>query len=132
MRTVLLLLLSFLVSAAFAAETRKDPLTMDDLYGRWVPDWKALAPQDAKAELTAAYADMAVSLTPRIGRIFTKEDEDMLVGLWRIEDAKPSAGTILIQSKGGVERRLPFSYDGKHLQLDGLSVKVPLMKEAAK
>lgn len=121
MRTLLLTLFATLTLAHAA-------LTPDDLHGTWVVDEKAVT-DDQKAAAAAAKGveGFGVTFTLRTARVVIGAEE-MYAGQWRLEDATATSATAVIQPRGGEERRLSLTREGKHLIVAELPGKLRLMK----
>jgi hypothetical protein len=99
-RSCVLLTLLCVASLLSAAD-----LTRDDLMGHWGLDaGSATAAQKSAAERAAGLEMFGLVLTNRIGRAVWSAD-GMVSGMWRLEDATETTGTIVIQSKAGEEQR---------------------------
>jgi len=119
-------------STNVSAAERKTAIMPEDLNGRWAPDfatvdwavtvsgWKDLSEKDRateKEKLAKQWQDAHMAFTPRMTRLVYGSD-DMLVGLWRLEDAKPTTAALIVMARG-VDHRFALTYDGTHLRLDG-------------
>lgn len=121
MRTLLLTLFATLTLAHAA-------LSPDDLHGTWVVDEKAVtAEQKAAAAAAKDVEGFGVTFTLRTARVVTGADE-MYSGMWRLEDATATTATAVVQPRGGEERRLSVTRDGKHLIIAELPGKMRLIK----
>ena len=118
-----LLLLTLLLAPLAAAE-----LVRDDLIGPWRLAADQLTDaQQAAAERAQAVEGFGLVLTNRIGRALWS-DGTMIAGMWRLEDATETTGTIVIQSKGGSEHRLGFSLEDGVLTVTDSPGKLPLKR----
>lgn len=120
MRIACLLALVCCLSAA------DKPLTMDALHGAWVVDAKAVTKeQKAAAEAAAKVDGFGLTLTLRTARAVWSE-EDFVAGMWRLEDATPTTATVIIQPKGGEERRLHLTLEKGVMTVAESPGKLPL------
>jgi hypothetical protein len=121
---LLLLVLAFIAPAAVAAEA---PLTVEALYGTWAPDAAAAtAEQRADVDAAAKLEGYGITFTARICRVIFSEEE-AYSGPWRLDQAAAGSAVLVVQPKGGEERRLKLALAGKHLRVDG---GLPLAKAA--
>lgn len=119
MRIVPLILLTATLAAA-------DPLLPDDLFGTWVVDEKAVAEGQRAAAAAAAGIDgFGVTFTLRTARVVFAQDE-MVSGMWRLDDATATTATLVIQPKGGDERRYRLTLAGKRLVVAECPGRLPL------
>jgi len=119
MRAVILVLLSMSLAAA-------ETLRPDDLFGHWVIDEKALSKDQQDAAAKAARVEgFGVTVTLRTARITFATDE-MVSGMWRLDDATPTTATLVIQPKGADERRYHLTLRTKLLIIDECPGKLPL------
>lgn len=118
---ILLLLATALVSAAEAT------LTPEALHGMWVPDAKAAtAAQKPALEAAGKVEGYGITFTARICRVVLGGAEDQqYAGQWRLDGAKPGGAVLVVQPKGGEERRLTLVLSGARLTVDG---GLPLIK----
>jgi hypothetical protein len=119
LRTCLLALL-----LAGASLTAAEPLDMDALHGTWVVDEKAATKEQAAAVAAAkAIEGFGVVLTTRTARVVFDAD-GMVAGIWRLDAATPTTAVLVIQPKGGEERRFNLTVTGDRMvvaeQPDGL------------
>jgi len=115
MRTIALLLLATAtVCAAVDA-----PLVADALYGTWLPDPAAVtAAQRPASEAAARVEGYGITFTARICRVVFAEDQQY-AGPWRLDTPAAGSAVLVVQPKGGAERRLKLVLTGKHLVADG-------------
>ena len=126
LRTLILLLISTLLLAH--AADRTTPLVVEDLHGAWVIDTASLKPdQKDAAKAAAAIEDYGINFTQRTCRVILSDDQSY-AGMWRVDDATPTTATVVVQPKGGEERRIPVTFDGKTLVLTDTAGKLPMVK----
>jgi hypothetical protein len=124
-RLSLLLIIALAVPLA-AAE--RAPLVADDLHGAWELDTTAVTAEQQDAAAAAQAVDgFGLVLSLRTARIIFGDD-DFTVGMWRLENATADAATLVVQPKGGAERRFQLSVDGKRMQIAEAPGKLPLIK----
>lgn len=119
LRIACLCLLSLTISAA-------ENLSPDALYGIWVVDEKALTKdqKDAAAE-AAKIENFGVNLTLRNARIIFAKDT-VVAGMWRLDQATPTTATLVVQPKGGEERRYQVTLKKGQLVIDECPGKLPM------
>lgn len=123
MRRIALLLLATVVLAAAEGA----PLAPEALYGVWRPDGAAsAAAQRPAAEAAARVEGYGITFTARICRVVTSDD-GQYAGPWRLESVGPGTAELVVQPRGGEERRLKLVLTGRHLTADG---GIPLAKAA--
>ena len=126
LRPLILVLISTIL-LAHAAE-RTAPIVVEDLHGAWVVDAASLKPeQKDAAKAAAAVADYGINFTQRTCRVILSDDQSY-AGMWRVDDATPTTATVVVQPKGGEERRIPIIFDGKTLVLTDTPGKLPMVK----
>ena len=114
MRHLALLLLA--TATLIAADA---PLTVDALYGTWAPDAAAAtAAQRPAVEAAAKVESYGITFTARICRVIVSDDQ-AYSGPWRLDQAAADSAVLVVQPKGGEERRLKLTLSGKHLSVDG-------------
>ena len=119
LRLVCLCLLSLTLAAA-------ENLTPDALHGIWVVDEKALTKEQKEAAASAAQIEnFGVNLTLRNARIIFAKDT-VVAGMWRLDQATPTTATLVIQPKGGEERRFKVTLQKGMLIFDECPGKLPL------
>lgn len=119
LRIACLCLLSLTLSAA-------QNLTPDALYGMWVVDEKALTKDQKEAAAAAAKIEnFGVNLTLRNARIIFAKDT-VVAGMWRLDGATPTTATLVVQPKGGEERRYQVTLKKGQLVVDECPGKLPL------
>jgi hypothetical protein len=122
MRTVLLALLVLVACPLAAAEK----LTPDALYGIWVVDEKAVTKEQKEAATAAAQVEnFGVNLTLRTARVIFAKDT-VVAGMWRLDEATPTAATLVIQPKGADERRFHLTLVKGRLIVDECPGKLPM------
>jgi hypothetical protein len=90
-----------LVSALRGAES----IDADALYGHWVVDPAAATAAQHDAVATATHVEnFGLTLTLRTARIIFARD-NLVAGIWRVDEATPTTATLVVQPKGGDERR---------------------------
>ena len=93
--------LCFLALTLAAAEN----LSPDNIYGIWVVDDKALTKDQKDAAAAAAKVEnFGVNLTLRTARIIFATDT-VVAGMWRLDDATPTTAILVVQPKGGDEKK---------------------------
>ncbi len=121
MRTLLLTLFATLTLLHAA-------IAPNDLHGTWVVDEKAVTAEQKEAAAAAKDVDgFGVTFTLRTARVVVGADE-MYAGQWRLEDATATTATAVVQPRGGEERRLHVTREGKHLMIAELPGKLRLIK----
>lgn len=119
MRSVILALLTIALTAA-------ENLRPDDLFGHWVVDDKALSKEQMEAAAKAAQIEgFGITITLRTARILFSADE-LVSGMWRLDDATPTTATLVIQPKGADERRYRLTMRSKRMTIDECPGKLPL------
>lgn len=119
LRIACLCLLSLTLTAA-------DNLTPDAFYGMWVVDDKALTKDQKEAAASAAKIEnFGVNLTLRNARIIFAKDT-IIAGMWRLDQATPTTATLVIQPKGGEERRYQVTLKKGQLVVDECPGKLPM------
>ena len=119
LRIACLCLFALAVSAA-------DKLTPDSLYGIWVVDQKALAKDQQEAAAAAAKVEnFGVNLTLRTARIIFATDT-VVAGMWRLDEATATTATMVVQPKGGEERRYHVTLKKGNLVFDECPGKLPM------
>jgi hypothetical protein len=112
-----------LLAMSLGAAENLDP---DALYGHWVVDEKAAAKAQKEAAGAAAQVEnFGVTLTLRTARIIFAKDE-LVAGMWRLDDATPTTGTLVVQPKGADERRYHVTLEKGHLVVAECPGKLPL------
>jgi len=126
LRTLALLLLT--TTLVLTAAERTTPIVVEDLHGAWVIDTASLkADQKEAAKAAAAVEDYGINFTQRTCRVILSEDQ-AYAGMWRVDNATPTTATVVVQPKGGEERRIPITFDGKTLVLTDTPNKLPMVK----
>ena len=121
MRILCLCLLVFTLTAA-------ENLSADALYGSWVVDDKALTKDQKEAAAAAAQVEnFGMNLTLRTARVIFAKDT-IAAGMWRLDEATPTTAVLVMQPKGGEERRLHLTLLKGHLVVDECPGKLPLKK----
>ncbi len=121
--TLLLLVLVVQLAAAEGA-----PLAADDLHGAWELDEASVTAEQQEAATAAKALDgFGLVLSLRTARVVFAED-DFTVGMWRLEDATADSATLVVQPKGGAERRFTLRVDGKRMQVAEAPGGLPLIK----
>ena len=106
--------------------TAAEKLTPDALYGIWVVDEKALTKDQKEARTaTAQVENFGVNLTLRTARIIFAKDT-VVAGMWRLDEATPTTATLVVQPKGGEERRYHLTLEKGHLVIAECPGKLPL------
>lgn len=119
LRLACLCLLSLTLTAA-------DNLTPDALYGIWVVDEKAVTKEQKEAAAAAAQIEnFGVNLTLRNARIIFAKDT-VVAGMWRLDHATPTTATLVVQPKGGEERRYQVTLKKGQLIVDECPGKLPM------
>lgn len=119
LRIACLCLLSLTLTAA-------DNLTPDAFYGMWVVDDKALTKDQKEAAAAAAKIEnFGVNLTLRNARIIFAKDT-VVAGMWRLDQVTPTTATLVIQPKGGEERRYQVTLKKGQLVVDECPGKLPM------
>jgi hypothetical protein len=119
MRTALLCLIAMTLAAA-------DNLTPDALHGMWVVDEKAVTKDQKDAAAAAAKIEnFGINLTLRTARVIFAQDT-VVAGMWRLDGATPTTATLVVQPKGGEERRYKITLTKGHLVIDECPGKLPL------
>mgnify|MGYP000420096025 CR=1 FL=1 len=119
--------LALIVLATAALCAADAPLAVEALYGTWAPDAAAATPAQRPAVADAAKVEgYGITFTARICRVVLADD-DQYAGPWRLDQAAPGSAVLVVQPKGGEERRLKLALAGKHLSVDG---GLPLAKAA--
>ncbi len=103
-----------------------DKLSPDKIYGIWVVDEKALTKDQKDAATAAAQIEnFGVNLTLRTARIIFAKDT-VISGMWRLDDATPTTATMVVQPKGGEERRYKITFEKGRLIVDECPGKLPM------
>jgi len=119
MRIVCLCLVALNLTAA-------ENLSPDALYGIWVVDEKALTKEQKEAAAAAAQVEnFGVNLTLRTARVIFAKDT-VVAGMWRLDEAKPTTATLVVQPKGGEERRYHLTLAKGRLVIDECPGKLPM------
>jgi hypothetical protein len=100
-----------------------DNLTPDALHGMWVVDEKAVT-KDQK-DAAAKIENFGINLTLRTARVIFDKDT-VIAGMWRLDGATPTTATLVVQPKGGEERRYKITLTKGHLVIDECPGKLPL------
>jgi hypothetical protein len=101
-------------------------LTRDHLYGIWVVDEKALTKDQKDAAAEAAKVEsFGMNLTLRTARVIFSNDA-FVAGMWRLDNATPTTGTIVIQPKGGEERSYHITLEKGKLIVNECPGKLPM------
>lgn len=105
-----------------------DSITPESLHGAWELDVKSATKDQADAVKTAQSVDgFGMTFTLRTARaIFS--DDNFAAGMWRVEDATATTATVVIQPKGGEERTLHITLDGKKMTCTEVPGNLPLVK----
>lgn len=121
MRILPLLLLTSLLVAA-------ENLLPDHLYGSWVVDEKAVAKEQKEDVAAAALVEgFGITFTLRTARAIFAKDE-MFTGMWRLDESTPTTATLVIQPKGGEERRYHLTLAKQRLVVAECPGQLPLKK----
>lgn len=106
--------------------TAAEKLNPDVLYGIWVVDEKALTKEqkDAAAE-AAKIENFGVNLTLRTARVIFAKDT-VVAGMWRLDEATPTTAILVIQPKGGDEKRYHLTFQKGRLTFDECPGKLPM------
>ena len=119
LRIACLCLLSLTLAAA-------ENLTPDALHGIWVVDEKAVIKEQKEAAASAAQIEnFGVNLTLRNARVIFAKNT-VVAGMWRLDQATPTTATLVIQPKGGEERRYKVTLQKGTLIFDECPGKLPL------
>ncbi len=119
MRILCLCLVAMTLAAA-------DNLTPDALYGTWVVDEKALTKEQKEAAASAVQIEnFGVNLTLRTARVIFAKDT-VIAGTWRLDEATPTTATLVLQPKGGEERRYHLTLKKGQMIIDECPGKLPL------
>ena len=114
--------LCFLALTLAAAEN----LSPDNIYGIWVVDDKALTKDQKDAAAAAAKVEnFGVNLTLRTARIIFATDT-VVAGMWRLDDATPTTAILVVQPKGGDEKKYHLTFAKGRLVLDECPGKLPM------
>lgn len=106
--------------------TAAEKLSPDNIYGIWVVDEKALTKDQKEAAAEAAQVEnFGVNLTLRTARIIFAKDT-VVAGMWRLDDATPTTATLVVQPKGGEERRYHLTLAKGRLVIDECPGKLPM------
>jgi hypothetical protein len=106
--------------------TAAENLTPDALYGLWAVDEKAVTKDQKEAATAAAQVEnFGVNLTLRTARFIFAKDT-VIAGMWRLDDAKPTTATLVVQPKGGDEHRFHVTLTKGRLIVDECPGKLPL------
>ncbi len=104
MRIVCLCLLAVTCATA-------ENINQDLLYGHWVVDKKAVTAAQKEADGAAAKVEnFGITLTLRTARIIFATDE-MIAGMWRVDEATPTIANLVIQPKGADAWRYHLTLD---------------------
>jgi len=102
-----------------------DKLSPDAIYGIWVVDEKALTKDQKDAATAAAQIEsFGVNLTLRTARIIFAKDI-IVSGMWRLDEATATTATMVVQPKGGEERRYHITFEKGRLMVDECPGKLP-------
>ncbi|MBA3846570.1 MAG: hypothetical protein H0X45_07990 [Planctomycetes bacterium] len=125
-RTLPLIVIAVALFSGHAAGAQ--PLTNDDLHGTWTLDEKA-ATKDQAAAVAAAKAveSFGIVLTTRIARVVFETD-GMVAGMWRLDDATATTATLVVQPRGGEERRYALTIDGERMTVAEAPGGLPLIR----
>lgn len=119
LRIACLCLLTLTLAAA-------ENLTPDNLYGNWVVDEKAVTKEQKDAAAAAAKVEnFGVNFTLRTARMILAADT-VVAGMWRLDQATPTTATVVIQPKGGEERRYKVTLTKGQLVIDECPGRLPL------
>ena len=119
LRIACLCLLALTLAAA-------EKLSPDNIYGIWVVDEKALTKDQKEAAVDAAKIEnFGVNLTLRTARIIFAKDT-VVAGMWRLDDATATTATLVIQPKGGDEKKYHLTFAKGRLMLDECPGKLPM------
>lgn len=119
LRLVCLCLLTLTLAAA-------ENLTADALHGIWVVDEKAVTKEQKEAAAAAGQVEnFGVNLTLRNARIIFAKDT-VVAGMWRLDQATPTTAIVVVQPKGGEERRYNVTLQKGHLIFAECPGKLPL------
>lgn len=119
LRIACLCLLSLTLAAA-------EKLTPDNLHGLWVVDDKAVTKEQKDAAAAAAKVEnFGVNFTLRTARVIFSGDQ-IIAGMWRLDDATPTTATLVIQPKGADEQRFHLTLQKGRLVIDECPGKLPL------
>lgn len=119
LRIACLCLLTLTLAAA-------ENLTPDALHGMWVVDEKAVTKEQKDAAASAAQIEnFGINLTLRNARVIFAKDT-VVAGMWRLDGATPTTATLVIQPKGGEERRYKVTLKKGQLVVDECPGKLPL------
>ncbi len=104
------------------------PLTNDDLHGTWGLDEKAATKEQATAVAAAkAVESFGIVLTTRIARVVFETD-GMVAGMWRLDDATATTATLVVQPRGGQERRYALTIAGDRMTVAEAPGGLPLIR----
>lgn len=116
------------IALLMPAAERTTPLVVEDLHGAWIVDTQAVkAEQKEAAAAAAAVEEYGVNFTQRTCRVILSDDQ-AYAGMWRLDEATPTTATVVVQPKGGEERRLRIRLEGKTLVLLDAPGALPLVK----
>ena len=119
--------LALLLIAAASLHAAAATLSVESLYGTWAPDAvAATAGQRAALDAAGKVEGYGITFTARICRVVFADDQQY-AGPWRLDSAAAGSAVLVVQPKGGEERRLQLALTGKHLVIDG---GMPLAKAA--
>lgn len=119
MRILMLLLTATLLASA-------DNLIPDNLFGNWIVDEKLVTKQQQDAATAAARIEgFGMTFTLRTARVVFAADE-MISGMWRLDDATPTTATLVIQPKGADERRYRLTLQKQRLTVAECPGQLPL------
>lgn len=122
-------LLAWALVAGSASAAAAAPLTPDALYGAWVLDEAAATKEQAAAVASAkAIEGFGIVLTLRTARITFVADEP-ISGPWRLEAATATTATLVVQPKGGEERRYAITVDKDRLTVAEAPGGVPFKRK---
>ncbi len=119
MRILLVILLTSTLAAA-------ENLLPDNLFGTWVVNDKAVTTEQKEAAAKAALIDgFGITFTLRTARVVFAQDE-LVTGMWRLDEATPTTATLVIQPKGADERRYKLTLIKQQLTVAECPGKLPL------
>ena len=123
MRTLTLLLI--LTTVHLTAAT----LVRDDVVGRWQLDMSRVT--DAQRDAANGVVEgFGITLTSRIGRV-TWSADDMVAGMWRIDDATETTATLVISTKSGTEHHYHLTINGDQMNVTEAPHGLPLARAGA-